>query len=363
MDYDPTLPPRWNREASPAPLVVYLDQWCYAHLAHDRAGNPQIPDEAGCFDHFRQLALDAKVVFALSPVNYYENSTREHEDGRWDTAVTMAELTGFNTMNLSGLNLWDALVGTATYLGMNSAIPRPEVFGWGRAHCFTGREVRAEVVDTLTGQRLTGDGLPEGTEQRMADRVELAALARRDPRLEPGMPAFAAVPDDGKGDRLVQNEHSIRAMIDEKDRTPSRVRGLVEGLCYADPTTMTHIIEACLVLGLAPDAIATDIGKYLDDQEYTAAVSAFLACMPIQGRFSELRVQAHLQPNRTLKSSDARDYLAIAAISPFVDYLVTDKGMFSLAMAGRLNERKGATVMRRLAGLRQSLDLELAARQ
>ncbi|WP_218002719.1 spore germination protein GerW family protein [Nocardia brevicatena] len=65
-----------------------------------------------------------------------------------------------------------------------------------------------------------------------------------------------------------------------------------------------------------------------------------------------------MQSNRNSKPSDARDYCAIAAISPFVDYLVTDKGMFSPATAGRLNERRGATVMRRLADLRQSLELD-----
>ena len=84
-------------------MTVYLDQWCYDHLARDRAGEPQHPSEAGCFAYFRHLALSGKAVFVLSQSHNWENWRRDNQDARWDTAVVMAELTGFYSITPAGL--------------------------------------------------------------------------------------------------------------------------------------------------------------------------------------------------------------------------------------------------------------------
>ena len=367
LDYDPVLPARWDPRMSPGPVTVYLDQWCYDHLARDRAGKPQDPREAGCFESFRRLALDGKAVLVLSQAHYRENWRRENEDARWDTAVVMAELTGFSTITPAGLAYWEALEAVAAYTGTDADVEPPQVFGWGIAHCLRGGEGSAMIIDIRTGRPASWDELPAQTRARMeeldrrsAERFELAVLARCDPRLEPGMMLpFAAVPDDGRGDLLVQEERGIRGAIDQEGENASKIRVIVEGRSFFDSTTWLNVNAACRALGLRPDAILNKFTKHTNGEENRRALSAFLACMPIQGRYAELRVQAHMQANRKRKASDGRDYFALASVSPFVDYLVTDKSMCLLAEAAGLQRRGGATIMRRLADLRERLELAL----
>ncbi|WP_435592991.1 hypothetical protein [Nocardia sp. bgisy118] len=266
-EYNPALPPRWHHSTSPRPLVVYLDQWCFNHLSRDRAGAKlDKPSEEGCFDYFRMLALDGKVFFVLSQMHYRENWPRTNTDGRWDTAVTMAELTGFNTITTAGLRHWDALVAIADYTDMGIPIPTPKVFGWGHSHCISGKERTASIIDRQTGRRATWDHLPESNrtqltelEHHLSARIELALLARRDPRMEPQLLPFAALPDDGKGALLIQEEHSIRSAIDQVHRNASNVRTIVEGRCFLADATQQAITEACQQLELGPDAIVDRI--------------------------------------------------------------------------------------------------------
>lgn len=367
LDHDPLLPPRWDHRTVPTPRTVYLDQWCYDHLARDRAGRPKDPSEAGCFEYFRKLALDGQVVFLLSQVHYQENWTRTNEDARWDTAVTMAELTGFNTITAAGLDEWEAREAVAAVMGITTAIEKPTVFGWGLSHCLRGREAPATIVNSRTNQRLLDQAIPEHAraeltelDQHVAERMELAMLAQRDVRLEPHLAPFAPLPDDGKGQLLIQEEHAIRAAVNQHGRNESNVRAIVEARSFFDDTTFANIYKASQTLGVNPQTVLDKLSESKSSKDNRQTLSALIAAMPIQGCYSELRVQAHLQPNRTLKPSDGRDYYAIASVSPFVDYLVTDKSMSFLAESAGLGERGGATIMRRLTDLREQLKRDLA---
>src|SRR6478736_10402705 len=95
LDYAPDWPARWSPGERARPLVVYLDQWCYAGMfVRDRA--KKLNDEnAGCYEFLRSLARDGSVIFPLSQGHYRETWKRENVDARWDTAVVMGELSGF----------------------------------------------------------------------------------------------------------------------------------------------------------------------------------------------------------------------------------------------------------------------------
>lgn len=214
-------------------------------------------------------------------------------------------------------------------------------------------------------QRLVDQAIPERASAEMADRhvaerMELGILAGRDVRLEPHLAPFPPLPDDGKGQLLIQEEHAIRAAVDQHGRNESNVRTIVETRGFFDKTTFANIYKASLTLGVDPQTVLDKFSENQSSKDNRRALSAFIAAMPIQGRYSEMRVRAHAQPNRTLKPSDGRDYYAIASVSPFVDYLVTDKAMSLLAEAAGLGNRRGAKIMRRLADLREQLKRDLA---
>ncbi len=136
LEYDPELPPKWTPQDGSRPVVVYLDKWCYFNLARDRVGDPVQIVEAGCFEYFRRLALDGRAVFPLSQTHYEEVWRDGNVDRRWDHAVAMAELSGFNALTSQGLALWEAVVAVAEFTGNDIDYGRPNVFGWGHRHCF-----------------------------------------------------------------------------------------------------------------------------------------------------------------------------------------------------------------------------------
>jgi len=262
LDTAPELPPRWDPTSSPA-KTVYLDQWCFNHLADERAGRPRKPDERGCFDFFRQLALDGRAVFVLSSSHYHENGVRTEADERWRTAEVMAELTGFNTITATGLERWEALKAVAAIVGIDAAIASPNVFGWGWGHCLLGEEVRHGIRDA-TGQLATWGHLPEAERDHMqrlsrflATEMEKTVLARGNPRLEPYLEPIPPFPVLDLGKRLIQEEERIERVLadhgDDYPRTPALVRASVETIHYADQATLSNIARACLRLGVDPE--------------------------------------------------------------------------------------------------------------
>lgn len=350
---DPAWPPRWDQVSSGTkpPLFVYLDQWCYDHLARDRAGQPMHADEAGTYATLRKMALDGAVVIVLSEAHYRENWKRDHPDGRWDTAVVMGELTGFHTLRTRDLDLWDALVGAAAFLGVDLDPGMPAVVGWGLKHCLTGQSGQAFILDTMTGTEAQWDSdLPEPIRQSLEEleaavpyRLELAMLALRDPRLEP---AFAPVTPirDSRGQRFARQERDIKAAIDRHGRTPRVIRNAVEFAALKD--SLALLDRASASLGHSPNAIAeavVDAGS--------PAMSRLLSGLPIQGVFTELRVQKQLKGDARWQDSDLLDFLALATALPVVDFYVADRRAFNLAADARLDSWGGGQVMRSLRTL------------
>ncbi|WP_020525247.1 hypothetical protein [Catelliglobosispora koreensis] len=355
LTHDPQLPARWVLGDSPRPIVAYLDQWCYDHLARDRAGSPMEASEAGTFQILRDMALAGKVIFALSEAHYRENWQRDNADGRWDTAVAMAELTGFHTLRTKNLDVWDASVGAVEFLGLPVTLEKPEPLGWGLKHCLTGVHGQAFILDKATGAPALWDtSLPaelraqlEELEANVPYRLELGVLALRDPRMEPVFAPQVSIAD-GKGAQFAALEVSIRAAIDQQGRTSKAVRNAIEYLAFTDSIKLFDPVLRAL--GKDPNTVVTAIADGVVNGE-NPAMHRLLDAMPIQGAFTELRVQTHLQADRKPKNSDLLDFFALATALPFVDYFVSDRKTFNLATSAKLNSRGGGKVIPTLRDL------------
>ncbi|MCD0445939.1 hypothetical protein LO763_20210 [Glycomyces sp. A-F 0318] len=371
-DVPRSLPPRWGPKVTPAARTVYLDQWCYNHLADDRAGKPRQPDEAGCFEFFRSLAHAGSVVFVLSRTHYLENGVRNAVDARWRTAVAMAELSGFNSITAAGLVEWDTAVAVARSVGRDAEVPPPNVFGWGVHHCFFGQEPPEDPKDdwTVWGQvPAFVHTLPPDLITKVHVECELAQLAMWHPSRWPDTTSTPTLPRDVAGDLLVeeaeQDEAHFARLQSDYPRTPAMVRAVMEARFLLTPE-WRHVQNACEHLRVPLQTILPGLGQDPGDDARVVkrnrkALRAFIASMPIQGRFSELRVQSHLQQGRKRRPSDALDYFQIASVSPFVDYMVVDAHMADQVRKGGLDARPGAMFVASLAALRHQLANDVGA--
>lgn len=360
MDFRLAHPPRWDANAHPRPLVVYLDQWCWNELVWDRADQPQSSGVAGLYTYLRDLALAGRVVFPLSQAHYQETGARTNADGRWDTAVVMAELSGFNTITPVGLDLWEAEVAVAGYCGLGVDVPTPNPFGWGHHHCLRGVQVRGVYLGDATGARLNlGSLTPEQVadirkvEEECTYRFELAMLARRDPRLEAavGMAPFEPWPNEN-GPKFADAQRKLAVYLEQYGKTTRRVREWLHGLSLSDSTPL--IMQASTRLGLDPRAVLDDLTLRVEAGDLDS-LTDFLARMPIQHTFTELRVQAHLKDNFGFKPSDLFDLFSLATVLPFVDLAIADRKTVNLFHDAGVD----GSVLHRLADLRATLEARL----
>lgn len=339
--------------------MAYLDQWCYDHLARDRAGDPTTPEGSkGCYKVLRDLALTGSVIFPLSQAHYRENWKRKNLDARWDTAVVMGELSGFHTLQTSNVETWDALEGVVKYTQSDERVSAPDVIGWGFRHCLIGKEGAAKLMNSRTGERAQLDGvLSDGRsmadlERSVAYRLELAVLALRDPRLL----SLKPIPD-AHGDRFAKQEVDIRQAIDNHGRSPKVVRNTIEFLAYRD--SWIHLVSALQKIGFPIDLLDGAIMQSATSDGRTPAMREIVAAMPVQGIFTELRSQAHLKEQWKTKASDLLDFWAMATVLPFVDYLMADAKTHNLAKDGKIHQRGYGRLHRNLTDLCNQLEEDL----
>jgi len=356
MEYHLAYPPRWDVNGQPRALAVYLDQWCWTELTWDRAGEPQSPDVAGLYAFLRNLALAGRVVFPLSQAHYQENGNRTNQDARWDTAVVMAELSGFNTITAKGLDTWEAEIAVARHFGIDVDIPTPNPFGWGHHHCLRGVEARGVYVGDETGAHLSLEDLTaeqlvgiRAVEVECAYDLELGMLARRDPRLETavGMPPFEPWPNEN-GPKFEDAQRKLAGYLQQYGKTRRRVRDCLHVLSLRD--SMPLIEQASVRLGLDPLALPDDLARRVETGDRDA-LTGFLARMPIQHTFTELRVQAHDKDSFRFQPSDLLDLFSLATVMSFVDLVVVDRRTYNLFQDAGLT----GPVLRRLTDLRAAL--------
>jgi predicted RNA-binding protein YlqC (UPF0109 family) len=178
-------------------------------------------------------------------------------------------------------------------------------------------------------------------------RFEMVMLALRDPRLEPTFPALTPIPDD-RGQRFATQEREIKAAIDRHGRSPQAIRNAVEFVAFRD--SLDLLDRASARLGHPPNTIAEAVAADVADGR-SPTLSRLLAGMPIQGVFTELRVQKQLKGDAKWLGSDLLDFLPMATALPFVDYYVTDKRACNLAADARLDGRGGGQVIRSIRTL------------
>ena len=263
-----------------------------------------------------------------------ENWKRENVDARWDTAVVMGELSGFHTLSVSNLAAWEALKCVSAYTKCTHKVATPNIIGWGLKNCLSGHEGPAYIVDTRTGKPARWSALPNdlqravaNLEHKMAYLLELAMLALCTPLLPSvEIPPLAPIPDD-HGNKFLDLEAKIRAIINSAGRSPKKVRGILEILSCQD--SFKYLIPALQQLGLPVDTILLDL----------PVSHELITAMPIQGIFTELRIQTHLKKDWKGLPSDRLDFWTMATVAPFADYYVADKKTYNLAIDARLNER------------------------
>ncbi len=360
MEYQFERPPRWDPARAERPVIAYLDQWCWDQLVRDRAGDLAGTPDAGVYERLKELAKQGDAVFPLSQAHYVENATRTNVDARWDTAVVMAELGGFVTMTTAGLVDWDAEVAVAAYLDADPPSD-PDPFGWGFQFCMTGVEGTAHIVDRATNARATD--LPmapreaaelEKLDEEVGYRFELTILGGRDPRLEevgvlePFEPFV-----DTLAPQFPAQQDDFAATLNEHGRTPVNVRNWLNFLAWRD--SMQYIESASVRRGVDRFRIMNEIAKAGSAGDVTV-LDRFLALMPIQRTFTELRIAAHLKSNFNFRASDRFDFLAAATAMPFVDYIVLDKRTFNLLNDTEPNPAHSARPMRKLTDLCAALE-------
>jgi hypothetical protein len=305
-------------------------------------------ENAGCYEFLRSLALDGSIIFPLSQAHYTENWKRENVDARWDTAVVMGELSGFHTLSVSNLAAWEALKCVSAHTKSAHKVATPNIIGWGLRNCLSGHDGPAYIVDTRTGKPARWSALPNDLQRAVADLehraaylFELAMLALHTPPLPSvEIPPLAPIPDD-QGNKFLDLEAKIGAIINSAGRSPKKARGIIEILSCQD--SLEYLIPALEQLGLPVNTIVLD-GDLPASHELITA-------MPIQGIFTELRIQTHLKKDWKGLPSDLLDFWTMATVVPFVDYYVADKKTYNLAIDARLNERSSCRIVHRLPEL------------
>lgn len=356
--------PGWAPEAisSIAP-IVYLDQWCFDHLAWDRAGKPKEESERGLFERFHEWAKSGSVVFPLGETHYRENWARLHEGPRWDTALTMGLLSGFNTLGVSQLDVWDAAVGLRRFHGTEFDFETPAVLGWGFMHCIRSKESRAKIVDTTTGRQADWSQLGADVVNRMANledmlayRQELAILALGDPAFSDvdGFEPFEPVPDPS-GESFLAEERRIREAIEEYGRTERVVRNT---LGFATLSSSSEwILRAEIALGLPANGTILGLADLVPNRR-VLELDRLISGMPIQSTFTNLRTHSHLIKSWRGSRSDLRDFIAMATALPFVDLFVADKKTCNLAHRA-LSDDQSQKVVRRLSDVASWLETHI----
>jgi hypothetical protein len=280
----------------------------------------------------KDLALSGKVVFPLSASHYRENWARENLDGQWDTAVVMAELSGFNSITTEGLTTWETKHAVSSFLGLTSTPASPPTpFGWGASHCVSPllgpiRFILDQTREEPTLTKYTPDQQSAilAVQDEIRYRTELFMLALTDSYLEVNadLRAVASVPDP-KGKEFLQKQMEFRALLEKYGRSPENIRNWTEASAFLNVAPL--VMEACSRLGTSFEFYLQLVGQG-DKHE----VRRFLRGMSIFHLFIELRIAAHSKRDFKFKESDLVDFLSMATVIPFADFVVATNALTSL---------------------------------
>ena len=99
--------------------TLFIDHWAWGELTKDRVGLlPESDPNFGTFNRLRSAVMTGAVVVPLTISNYVENQSRTYADARWGFAVTVGEISGFNTFSVTGLEIEEAVKAASTFRGV-----------------------------------------------------------------------------------------------------------------------------------------------------------------------------------------------------------------------------------------------------
>jgi hypothetical protein len=345
------------------PVLVHLDQWCWDHLAKDRAGRPLEPFEAGTHAFLHDLAVRGVVAFPLSENTYRENWTRRPGEESVATAVVMAELSGFNTLGSRGLVAWDADVAICSLFAL-AVPPPPDLLGWGMQQCFPSLDIASWVTNAVSrGRRVlesagiaVGDEPSDEIRRALEIEVQFTMLARQATTLPQDPPIVLPTLSNAAGERFQQEQEELRSTLGAS-AGPRKIRDVLQFLSYRDSDH--YLAEAAVRQGLPGGSVAARITDALDRGD-SSELGRVIDSMPIQGAFTELRIRAHTQDRFAWAPSDCVDFLALASVAPLVDGIVVDRRTYNLASAAGLRTAdSNLGIHRRLDTLCEALNTRL----
>jgi hypothetical protein len=334
--------------------TLFVDHWAWGELTQDRAdllpaGHPS----RGSFKRIRDAVRDGSVVIPLTIANYVENQTRTNSDARWDFAVTVGDLSGFNTFSAEGLARAEVLNAVATYHGIDSTVPDTfEPFGFGINHVLSGTTAPVVVVDSSTGHSVSSDPTIENrAELLIVEREcqyihERAMYALGDPRFAEIDPKGIAPAVEGMNAPFLAAQVELAEKFKSIDATPTQIRNSVHFLSVRDSSDLIEAAEAQLELPLC-----STLAKIGDDMlgGDPDAGRRFLRLMPHQWIFSELRIQTFLKSSFRFQASDRWDFFSMATTIPFADVVVADRKTFNLLCDARIDSEFPTRLVRRIA--------------
>ena len=129
--------------------------------------------------------------------------------------------------------------------------------------------------------------------------------------------AVASVPDP-KGKEFLQKQMEFRALLEKYGRSPENIRNWAEASAFLNVAPL--VMEACSRLGTSFE-FYLQLVRQGDKHE----VRRFLRGMSIFHLFIELRIAAHAKEDFKFKESGLVDFLSLATVIPFADFVVADK--------------------------------------
>lgn len=302
-------------------LRIYLDQWCWIHLARQHYGRTNDSKLADVLVLAEAALARGVVSFPLSSTHYIETFRQRDVGRRQRLSRFMARLSRMHSM-LSAPYLLDAEIEKAyrERYGLPPAVS-PQVFGVGAAHAFGRTEVAREInlrMDRIV-ERVGVPGFREAIE-----RILLVG-----PDFE--LPAHGIqLPDKTALQNQLALELKTSSQIDELGHTADLARRVV--LAQEFWAMSDQLNEIGVSLGFPPNDLLNGT---------TDNLLPFLKSMPAKWAITRMRMSGHENIDFKWKLTDLNDFAGLGTAAGYCDVVVAEKAWGSILQRneGELNAR------------------------
>ncbi len=345
-------------------IRCYLDLNHWIHFSQARAGHSGGASHTQALNVLRQALAEARIVIPLSAAHYAEVRKIKNFDQRNNLALTMAELSRYQTLvNRSVMRRAELITALAGHFGVPTSAEVPPVIGYGFAHAYgwvyrgghidgadlVSRAAWAAAAPKMIAEleRLVGGGWH--FDSPTADPLErftaacneiLQFVQLRGPR--PGTEEqqlrtkYGYNPeelDDGIKEKVARHERIV-AELEKRPKYKRRYEDLLGAYAY--------VWE--LVDDLVPALKA--VGHTLDDlvHDGTLAMTAVLERMPTIQTDAALRGGNLRNLERPWRPNDLYDLEHLSVSAAYCDVVITEKHAATLLNRVGIGERYGTLI-------------------